>query len=160
MWNLLVKLYPLMTMDDCMLMDESQGEGPFISYWNIEKLGPQPTKQFLEVHKEEAEIEDLRNKKINELTLERDRRLDEISGITDPRKKSLAMSRQIKLLFKKLKDQTSPEEEQELDDMEILSNLLDDIDSTHDFTERFLEDEIRTLSELEVYDVSVDPSWP
>jgi len=158
MWNLLEWLYPLMTTHDCDLCDE--GSGPFIDYWNSEKLGPQPTQEYLDENLSEFELESLRKQRITETKAERDLRIDNSVGTGSQRKKNLMISRQIKLLYKKVQGKTTVEGEYELEDMEVLSNLLDSIDNTCDSLESWLEYPDRTLKELEEYDAPSAPSWP
>jgi len=158
MWNLLEWLYPLMTTRDCILCDE--GKGPFIDFWNTEKLGPQPTQEYLDENLQEFELESLRKQRIMETKAERDLRIDNSVGTSSQRKKNLMMARQIKLLYKKVQGKTIVDEDNELEDMEVLSDLLDSIDNTCDSLESWLEHLDRTLKELEEYDAPSDPSWP
>jgi len=100
------------------------------------------------------------NLKLLELASERDKRIDSTVGTGDARKKNRLMARQLKLLYKKIKNNKSPEEDVELDSMEILSDLLDMIDNTHDETQLYLESNKRTLEEITMYDVVNTPDWP
>ena len=46
--RILVSLYPnAVPLDDFVLQDDSDGNGPYIKAWNAEKLGPAPTAETI-----------------------------------------------------------------------------------------------------------------
>jgi endo-beta-N-acetylglucosaminidase D len=49
----ILKRYPELTEDDVMIVDRSDGKGPFIAYWNSDKPKP-TTEQLLQWAEEDA----------------------------------------------------------------------------------------------------------
>ena len=98
--------------------------------------------------------------KLASLTTEHNNRVDIATGTTSSRKKSKIISRMVKLTRKENQGRASQKEIEELDLMESLDDYLDELDSTSDEAERYLEDSMRTLEEIENYNVQTDPSWP
>ena len=85
-----------------------------------------------------------------------------VSSVPQSNSKNQAkmISRLLKLLRKESQGRASQDEINELDQGEVLDDYLDGITDCYDEAERWLEDEVRTLVEIEDYDVTVDPQWP
>ena len=98
--------------------------------------------------------------KLNSLETEHNTRVDIATGTTSSRKKSKIIARMVKLTRKESQGRASQKEVDELNLMEGLDDYLDELDSTHDVVELYLEDSGRTLEEIENYNVQVDPNWP
>ena len=90
--------------------------------------------------------------------------LDVLSSATIPKSNSKnqakMVARMVKLLRKESQGRASQKEVEELDQGEVLDNFLDAVTDCYDTAERWLEDNVRTLAEIENYNVTVDPQWP
>lgn len=158
MWNLLEWIYPLMSDADCVLREE--GNGAFIYYWNTQKLGPQPTEEYLNEQLPEFEFESLRTQRIHEVNTHVDSLIETAGGNLDSKDKSKKLSRNIKILNKKIDRRASVKELEELEEAEVLDDYVDNVDSCKDEAEQYLENLERTFQELQNYNANIDPQWP
>jgi len=158
MWNLLQWLYPLMSELDCIVMEE--GQGPYIHTWNELKLGPQPTQKYLDERLPEFELESLRTQRITEVFAYGTSLINTAFGDMDQAEKNKTIVRQIKLIRKENRVNITSEEIAELDHMESLSDYTDDVDTSCDYEEKYLESNERTLQQLQEYSAETSPVWP
>lgn len=68
MYTTIKYLYPTATDDDFALVDPLDGDGPRLTYWNMEKLGPPPTAKALAQAKAPAALADAKKRKTKEMS--------------------------------------------------------------------------------------------
>ena len=99
------------------------------------------------------------NEKLMELKIEYDRRIDIANGSSDVREINKERMKQFKLLRKEFKGSASVDDVNDLDQYDVINDHLDTLESDHDIAEEYIEDPVRTIEEIETYDVVNDPAW-
>ena len=99
------------------------------------------------------------NEKLMELKIEYDRRIDIANGSSDVREVNKERMKQFKLLRKEFKGSASVDDVNDLDQYDVINDHLDTLEREHDTAEKYIEDPVRTIEEIETYDVVNDPAW-
>ena len=106
------------------------------------------------------EVDDVLHPKLGELKTEYNSRCDSATGLTNGRTNNKEQSKHNRILRKESKGNASANDIEYLDNKDILDEYLDELDTAHDEAESYLEDPIRTIQEIQDYDVVTDPNWP
>jgi len=97
--------------------------------------------------------------KLFDLDAEYKLRVEGAMGILTEQDLNKDRSKQMKLIRKEAKGNATQADLDYLDEKDILDETLDSLDSKNDSAEAYLEDPIRTLGEVQDYDVVNDPNW-
>lgn len=128
-----------------------------IDHWDTVKLGPQPELADLDEHEAEYLLELARATKLQALF---DEYTNQVSLVDSVSLTNPANRRRHNIILRKaIRTTLTAGEEVELETFDAVDTHLDTLDSELDIADVYLNDNIRTLSELENYNVTVDPNW-
>jgi hypothetical protein len=97
--------------------------------------------------------------KLKSLRIEKDNRSDSAVATSDPRKKDKMISRAVKLLRREMQGKASANETAELDNLSVVDDLLDSLDTDFKAAETWLSDPSRSIEQINGYNVVTDPGW-
>ncbi len=135
----------------------------YVLNWDGATVTPQrKSQEEIDIVEEKKNKGKIRKIKLSELEAEYSRLVDTALGTKSINKKLMLVAGAVSILRKETKGKTLKKttDIELLDSLEALADNLRDIEERKELAIAWLEDDVRSLPELQNYDVTTDPAWP